>query len=138
MNPYPPHTRPKVPPPEPYGPTPSPRQLHWHRQEFYGFLHFTVNTFINKEWGYGDESPEVFNPTAFDADPIVKAAADGGMTGLILTCKHHDGFCLWPSRYTEHSVHFLMSGSTAQTTATDTTGAPVSSGRSTGGPTTTG
>lgn len=90
--------------PAPFGPIPSSRQLTWHRLEYFGFLHFTVNTFTDKEWGYGDESPSVFNPTAFDADQIVEAAANGGMVGLILTCKHHDGFCLWPSRFTEHSV----------------------------------
>lgn len=93
-----------TPPPQPYGPLPSARQLGWHRREFYGFLHFTTNTFTDKEWGYGDESPGVFAPSAFDADQIVGTAADAGMSGLILTCKHHDGFCLWPSTYTEHSV----------------------------------
>ena len=90
--------------PAPYGPLPSRRQLRWHAMEFYGFLHFTVNTFTDKEWGNGEESPAIFNPTGFDADQIVRTAQEAGMKGLILTCKHHDGFCLWPSRYTSHSV----------------------------------
>lgn len=90
--------------PAPYGPVPSPRQLRWRRHRFYGFIHFTTNTFTDKEWGYGDESPDIFDPTDCDARQIAGTAAAAGMAGLILTCKHHDGFCLWPSRYTDHSV----------------------------------
>lgn len=90
--------------PQALSPVPSPRQLEWHEMEVYGFVHFTINTFTDKEWGYGDESPELFAPTDFDADQIASAALAGGMAGLILTCKHHDGFCLWPSQFTEHSV----------------------------------
>ena len=93
-------------PPEPYGVVPSSRQLAWHEMEFTGFLHFTTNTFTDKEWGHGDESPDIFNPAEFDAEQIVSTAKMAGMKGLILTCKHHDGFCLWPSKFTKHSVQF--------------------------------
>jgi alpha-L-fucosidase len=91
-------------PPVPYGTLPSARQLRWHELELYSFLHFTVNTFTDREWGNGDEDPSIFNPSAFDADAIVSALKDGGMRGVILTCKHNDGFCLWPTRTTGHSV----------------------------------
>ncbi len=91
-------------PPAPFGPLPAERHLRWHEMEYYGFLHFTVNTFTDKEWGYGDEDPAIFNPSAMDIRQWARVARDAGMKGLIITAKHHDGFCLWPSAYTEHSV----------------------------------
>jgi alpha-L-fucosidase len=91
-------------PPEPFGAVPNDNQIKWHQMEFYGFLHFTVNTFTGKEWGYGDESPALFNPTKTDANQWAKTATEAGMKGLIITAKHHDGFCLWQTELTEHSV----------------------------------
>lgn len=83
---------------------PSERQITYEKMEFFCFIHFTVNTFTGSEWGDGKEDVSIFNPTELDARQWVKSAKDAGMKGLILTCKHHDGFCLWPSKYTEHSV----------------------------------
>ena len=90
--------------PDPVGPLPSERQLAWHEMQYYMFVHFTVNTFTDKEWGYGDEPESVFNPGELDCRQWARVARDAGMSGIIITAKHHDGFCLWPSKYTEHSV----------------------------------
>ncbi|QKG58974.1 alpha-L-fucosidase [Hymenobacter sp. BRD128] len=86
------------------GVVPSPRQLRWQQLELTGFIHFGMNTFTNKEWGDGTESPALFNPTALDARQWVRACQEGGIRQVIITAKHHDGFCLWPSKFTKHSV----------------------------------
>ena len=83
---------------------PTPRQLAWQELEFIAFFHFGVNTFTDREWGEGEESPEGFAPHALDTRQWIRAVRDAGMKLAILTAKHHDGFCLWPSAYTEHSV----------------------------------
>ena len=83
---------------------PSPRQVKFQQLEFYAFIHFTVNTFTDKEWGDGTESPDIFSPMKLDAEQWVNAVKSAGMRGLILTCKHHDGFCLWDTKTTGHNV----------------------------------
>jgi alpha-L-fucosidase len=83
---------------------PSPAQLAWHEMEFYGLIHFTPTTYENKEWGYGDADPKIFNPTKMNVRQIVSTAKSSGMKGLVLVAKHHDGFCLWPTKTTDYNI----------------------------------
>lgn len=85
-------------------PKPTPQQLDWHEMEFYLFMHFGPNTFTNLEWGHGTEKEEIFNPTGLDCEQWCRIAKASGATGIIITAKHHDGFCLWPSKYSTHTV----------------------------------
>ncbi|MDE6479994.1 MAG: alpha-L-fucosidase [Muribaculaceae bacterium] len=90
--------------PEAFGPTPSENQQKWQDMETYAFIHYSLNTYTDQEWGYGDESPELFNPSDLDVKQWVKVCKDSGMKGIIFTAKHHCGFCMWPSVFTEYSV----------------------------------
>lgn len=90
--------------PEPYGAIPSARQLKWHETEMYCLIHFTPTTFQNKEWGYGDADPAIFNPAKFDALQIVEAAKSGGFKGIVFVAKHHDGFALWPTKSAGYNI----------------------------------
>lgn len=90
--------------PKPFGPVPNENQMRWQEMEYYAFLHFSINTFTNQEWGGGDEDVKLFNPKDLDCRQWARVCKEAGMKGIILTVKHHCGFCLWPSIYTEFSV----------------------------------
>ncbi|HDR50978.1 MAG TPA: alpha-L-fucosidase [Mariniphaga anaerophila] len=90
--------------PKAFGPVPSENQLRWQEMEFYAFVHFSLNTYTDQSWGFGDEDVNLFNPTELDCRQWARICKESGMKGIIITAKHHSGFCLWPSEYTEYSV----------------------------------
>lgn len=90
--------------PVPVGPLPSENQMRWQEMEYYAFLHFSLNTYTDQSWGYGDEDVKLFNPSELDTRQWARICKEAGMKGIILTAKHHCGFCLWPSEYTDYSV----------------------------------
>jgi alpha-L-fucosidase len=94
----------KVKAPAPLGPVPSENQMRWQEMEYYAFVHFSLNTYTDQSWGYGNEDINLFNPEKLDCRQWARICKEAGMKGIILTAKHHSGFCLWPSKYTEYSV----------------------------------
>lgn len=86
------------------GAIPNEQQMKWQEMEYYAFIHFSINTYTDQEWGDGGNKPALFNPTDLDCRQWARICKQAGMKGIILTAKHHDGFCLWPSEYTEYSV----------------------------------
>ncbi len=90
--------------PSPFGPVPSENQMRWQEMEYFAFVHFSLNTYTDQSWGYGNEDSDLFNPAELDCRQWARICKEAGMKGVILTAKHHCGFCLWPSKYTEYSV----------------------------------
>jgi alpha-L-fucosidase len=90
--------------PAPFGPVPSENQMRWQEMEYYSFVHFSLNTYTDQSWGYGNEDVKLFNPEKADCRQWARICKEAGMKGVIITAKHHCGFCLWPSKYTEYSV----------------------------------
>lgn len=90
--------------PAPYVPVPTENQMRWQEIEYYAFIHFSLNTYTDQSWGFGDEDVNLFNPTELNTRQWARICKEAGMTGIIITAKHHSGFCLWPSEYTEYSV----------------------------------
>ncbi|WP_302395374.1 alpha-L-fucosidase [Phocaeicola coprophilus] len=93
-----------VPPPAPYGALPSQGQLQWHEMEMYNMIEFNQINYLDKDWGWGDESPEIVNPVNFNAEEIVLRAKKAGSKGFLINAKHHGGFCMWPSRTTDYNI----------------------------------
>ena len=91
-------------PPSPCGPLPTENQMKWQEMEMYAFIHYSLNTYTDQEWGFGNESPELFNPSDLDCRQWVKVCKQAGMRGIIFTAKHHCGFCMWQSDFTDYSV----------------------------------
>ena len=94
----------QVAPPAPCGPVPTPNQLKWQDMEMYAFIHYSMNTYTDQEWGFGNEAPSLFNPQNLDCRQWARVCKQAGMRGIIFTAKHHCGFCMWPSAYTDYSV----------------------------------
>ena len=94
----------EAPAPEPYGAIPTPQQVEWQKMEMNMFVHFGPNTFTGREWGLGTEAEDIFNPTALDCNQWASTAKAAGFKGIIITGKHHDGFCLWPNPMSTHTV----------------------------------
>ena len=89
---------------KPFGPIPNANQLRWQDMEMYAFIHYSLNTYTDQEWGFGNEDPKLFNPSDLDCRQWARVCKQSGMRGIIFTAKHHCGFCMWPSAYTEYSV----------------------------------